>query len=71
MFLQDFEGRTPLHWCTNNPNTKCIEILLDKVGASHDKFSTLNNYCEILKTIIILWPQHLKFLCGSFTIHHL
>ena len=32
-FSQDFEGRTPLHWCTNNHDSKCINILLDKVLA--------------------------------------
>lgn len=31
LFAQDFEGRTPLHWCTNNHDSKCVEILLDKV----------------------------------------
>lgn len=29
--LQDNEGRTPLHWCSNNPNARAIGIILGKV----------------------------------------
>ena len=29
--IKDKDGRTPLHWCTNNKDPKSIEIILEKV----------------------------------------
>ena len=34
-FLQDNNGRYPIHWVTNNSDTQCTQLLIDKVTHSH------------------------------------
>ena len=34
-FLQDNNGRYPIHWVTNNSDTRCTQLLIDKVIYSH------------------------------------
>lgn len=44
-FAQDFDGRTPLHWCANNNDSQTIDILLDKVVVT----------VHLLLLVSILW----------------
>ena len=50
LITQDKEGRLPLHWCTNNKDSKCIELLLEKVISGEEKIPPKLHVTRIIIT---------------------